>query len=250
MLPVIICEDQKEYRNYLEGLIKKHILIEELDMEVVLSVDNPDAVLHYIAQASPPFLYFLDIDLKDDSCSGIHLAQKIRKLDPRGFIVFITVHSEFSYMTFQYRVEAMDYILKDHPEAVPGRIRQCLFHARDLFSSANNRIHKVISLPIGEKILLIRQDDILCLHASQAAHKIEIITLDGLYEQTASLKDMMVLLDDKFFCCHRSWIINTAHIRELDRKRRVVILGNSMECPVSFRKLGALSELLSGRTLV
>ncbi len=249
MLPIIICDDQKEYRNYLKKLIEGYILIEELDMKVALSVDRPDAVLQYIAQAVPPYLYFLDIDLKGNTCSGIHLAQEIRKFDPRGFIVFITAHGEFSYMTFQYRVEAMDYILKDQPDAVPDRIRQCLFHARDLFSSANNDLHKVISLPEGEKVLLIRQDDVLCLHASHIAHKIEIITCEGIYEQAASLKDMMLLLDDKFFCCHKSWIINTAHIRQLDKKRRVAILENSTECPVSFRKMGPLLELLSGKII-
>lgn len=247
MLPIIVCDDQKEYRNYLKEMIEKFILIEGLDMEVVLSVGGPDAVLRYITQNPPPFLYFLDIDLKVNSCSGINLAQEIRRLDPRGFIVFITAHGEFSYMTFQYRVEAMDYILKDHPETVPGRIKQCLFYAKDLFSSANNEIHKVISLPIGEKILLIKQDDILCLHASQAAHKIEIITCEGIYEQSTSLKDMLALLDSKFFSCHKSWIINTTYIRQLDKKKRIVILENNMECPVSFRKMGALLELLPNR---
>lgn len=244
MLPVIICDDQKQHRNYLEGLIAKFILIEELDMKVVFSDHDPAAVLHYITQNPPPFLYFLDMDLKDKSYSGISLAQEIRKFDPRGFIVFITAHSEFSHMTFQYRVEAMDYILKDQPQTVPDRVRQCLLHAKELFSSTNNEIHKVISVPIGEKILLIKQDDILCLHASQAAHKIEIITYEGIYEQTSSLKDMMELLDDKFFSCHKSWIVNIAYIKQINKKKRVVILENNMECPVSFRRMGALLELL------
>ena len=136
-------------------------------------------------------------------------------LDPRGFIVFITAHGELSHMTFQYCIEAMDYIVKDYPERIPDRIKQCLFHAKDLISSKNNTIHKVISLTFGEnkmlifrketghsilfakmtvrrflstwisltfgeKVLLIKQEDLLCLHASQSAHKIKIYTNEGI----------------------------------------------------------------------
>lgn len=45
--------------------------------------------------------------------NGFELAQEIRKFDPRGFIIFITTHAELSYMTFTYKVEALDYIIKD-----------------------------------------------------------------------------------------------------------------------------------------
>lgn len=245
MLPVIICDDQDEYRNTLEKIIKNYILIEALDMDVVLSTGNGSSVLDYISQSASPFLYFLDVDLKDESCSGIDLAQKIRKLDPRGFIVFITVHSELSYMTFQYCIEAMDYIVKDYPETVPERVRQCLFHAKDLFSSTQNSIHKTISIPIGEKILLVKQDDILCLQASQASHKITVFTHEGVYEQATSLKDMVTLLGDQFFFCHKSCIINTTYIKLFDKKKRTVTLENNMKCPVSFRKTRSLSEFLS-----
>ena len=247
MLPIIICDDQIEHRNYIKELVEKYILIEELDMKIMLSVGNPQAVIQYVSQAAPPFLYLLDVDLKDDSCSGITLAQKIRMLDPRGFIVFITAHGELSHMTFQYCIEAMDYIVKDYPERIPDRIKQCLFHAKDLISSKNNTIHKVISLTFGEKVLLIKQEDLLCLHASQSAHKIKIYTNEGIYEQSTSLKDIMQQLDDRFLLCHKSWIINTEYIKQVDKKRRTVILANSMECPVSFRKMSILLSRLSNK---
>ena len=242
MLPIIICDDQEEYRAYLENLIKKHICIEELDMDVVLSAGKPDAVLHYISENRTPFLYFLDVDLKDNSCSGIDLASQIRKHDPRGFIVFITVHNELSHMTFQYRVEAMDYIVKDDSENVPDRIKQCLLHARELFSSKSNEVHKTIRLNVGEKVLFFRQEDIVCIQASSNAHKIRIFTHEGIYEQAGSLREMAEQLDENFLHCHKSCIINTAYIKQIDKKRRSVILSNGMECPVSFRRMKALSE--------
>ncbi len=237
MLPILICDDQKEYRTYLEKLIKNNICIEELDMQIVLSTDRPDSVLRYISENSPPFLYFLDVDLKDDACSGIELARMIRKYDPRGFIVFITVHSEFSVMTFQYRVEAMDYILKDIPEEIPSRINQCLLYAKELFSSKNNDIHKTIRLNIGEKILLLKQENIICLQTLPNSHKIRIFTSEGIYEQIGSLREMAETLNENFLLCHKSYLINKHHIQKIDRRQHTVTLSTGIECPVSFRKM-------------
>ena len=45
MLPIIICDDQIEHRNYIKELVEKYILIEELDMKIMLSVGNPQAVI-------------------------------------------------------------------------------------------------------------------------------------------------------------------------------------------------------------
>ena len=61
MLPIIICDDDNRYRNYLEEIIRKCIFIEELDMEVALSSDCAGKVLQYIKENQAPFLYFLDV---------------------------------------------------------------------------------------------------------------------------------------------------------------------------------------------
>ena len=57
--------------------------------------------------------------------TGLTLAQEIRKYDPRGFIIFVTTHSEMSYMTFIYKLEALDFILKDEPKELPKIILHC-----------------------------------------------------------------------------------------------------------------------------
>lgn len=95
MLPIIICDDQIEHRNYIKELVEKYILIEELDMKIMLSVGNPQAVIQYVSQSAPPFLYFLDVDLKDDSCSGITLAQKSVCLIPEASLYLSPLMANF-----------------------------------------------------------------------------------------------------------------------------------------------------------
>ena len=113
MLNVFICEDNTIERNKFEKIIKDIIMIENLDMDVSLSTGNPEDILSYLDNNSVSGLYFLDIDLKN-KINVLKLAEKIREYDPRGFIVFVTTHAEMSYLTFIYKVEAMDYIIKDN----------------------------------------------------------------------------------------------------------------------------------------
>ena len=54
------------------------------------------------------------------------MAEKIRDIDSLGYIIFITTHSELTYLTFKYRVEAMDFILKDNVNEIDFRINECL----------------------------------------------------------------------------------------------------------------------------
>lgn len=104
-------KDDDAQRKSVVQNIHNTVLIEELDMQLLLDTSDPYKLLEMVKANQNTGIYFLDIDLKCDM-NGMKLAQEIRKFDPRGFIVFITAHSELSYMTFQYRVEAMDFVLR------------------------------------------------------------------------------------------------------------------------------------------
>ena len=111
MLKAFICEDNKNQREKLTKIIEDIILIENYDMDLGLSTSDPYELINSITGTTNTGIYFLDVDLHSD-INGIQLAEKIREHDPRGFIVFITTHAEMSYLTFIYKVEAMDYIIK------------------------------------------------------------------------------------------------------------------------------------------
>lgn len=106
MLYIFVCEDNAVQRQAIVQTIQNTVLIEELDMRLVLDTGDPYVLLEKIKGSQSTGIYFLDIDL-GSNINGMKLAQQIRLFDPRGFIIFITAHSELSYMTFQYRVEAM-----------------------------------------------------------------------------------------------------------------------------------------------
>ena len=161
MLSVFICEDVISQKKQLEKYIKDYIMMEELDMELVLSTDNPYDILAYLkANPNTIGLYFLDVDLKSD-ITGIGLASEIRELDVLGNIVFVTTHGELTYLTFVYKVEAMDYIIKDTPEKICKRIQECLDIANKRHLNDQNSEKKLFKIKTGSSVRYIDHSEIM-----------------------------------------------------------------------------------------
>ena len=93
MLKLYICEDIEVQRNRMQQVIENMILMEELDMEFGCVSEDPHRILDTVKETGEVGIYFLDIALGADM-TGLTLAQEIRKYDPRGFIIFVTTHSE------------------------------------------------------------------------------------------------------------------------------------------------------------
>ena len=174
MLDIFVCEDNAVQRQAIVQIIQNTVLIEELDIQLVLNTGDPYVLLEKIKTSQNTGIYFLDIDLGSD-LNGMQLAKQIRLFDPRGFIIFITAHSELSYMTFQYRVEAMDFILKDNPAETKVKIRECLLNAMERYTLQTNKTHKVYTIETGGRKISINYDDILFFETSCNPHKTVIL---------------------------------------------------------------------------
>lgn len=240
MLNIFICEDNEEQRSKITKIVEDIIFIEDFDMQIAASTDNPNRVLDYIKESKTNGLYFLDVDLQSE-INGIKLAEEIREYDPRGFIVFITTHAEMSYLTFMYKVEAMDYIIKDNYNSIKERVHQCINNANKKYSSSSNEIQKVFSIKSIDKVINIEYDKIVFFETSDTIHKVKLHALNRKIEFYAQMKDVEESLDERFCRCHRSFIVNKDHIKEVDKINRVVYMTNGQDCLVSTR---GIKELL------
>lgn len=239
MLRIFVCEDNKEQRERFAKIIQDITLIENFDMELTMTTAKPDDILNYLSENDISGLYFLDIDLKS-SINGIELAAKIRQSDPRGFIVFITTHSEMSYLTFIYKVEAMDYIIKDNYNNIKERIHQCIVDAHKKYSAKATDLQKVFSMKADDKIINVEYSKILFFETSSTIHKVIVHTLDRQIEFYAKLKDIESKLDSRFYRCHKSFIVNKDNIREIDLNNRCLKMVNGQTCLISTRMMKGL----------
>lgn len=241
MLKIFVCEDNKEQRERFTKIIQDVILIENYDMELALATEKPDDIINYISENTVSGLYFLDIDLKT-SINGIELATKIREYDPRGFIVFVTTHAEMSYLTFIYKVEAMDYIIKDNYNNIKERIHQCIADANKKYSAKATDLQKVFSIKANDKIINIEYSKILFFETSPVIHKVIIHALDRQIEFYAKMKVIEEKLDSRFYRCHKSYIVNKDNIKEIDLRNRCIYMINGEECLISTRLLKGLTK--------
>lgn len=241
MLPIFLCDDVEENLLHIRNIIEKQIFIEELDMKVVCATQYPEKLLSVIKNSSKPALYFLDVEMKHEM-NGFCLAEKIREIDPRGFVVFITAHEEMSYLAFRYQLEAMDYISKGQTQEIPERILECLKNAQRRLVSKNNNVHKVLKVSAGEKIMLLSQEDIYCISTCATAHKIKVYLRDSVYEYFNTLQEIQQQLSEEFCQCHKSCIVNMQYVASFQEKERKLHLKNGQVCPVAVRKIRAVSE--------
>ena len=239
MLDIFVCEDNAAQRRTVVNIIQNTVLIEELDMQLILDTGDPYMLLEKVKAGQNTGIYFLDIDL-NSSMNGMKLAQQIRLYDPRGFIVFITAHSEMSYMTFQYRVEAMDFVLKDNPAEAKVKLRECLLSAMERHTLQTNKTHKVYNLETGGRKISVDYEDILFFETSSNIHKVILHAKDRQIEFPSTLKELAGALDSSFVRCHRAFLVNKNNIKEVDTKNRIIHFANGETCLMSTRMMKGL----------
>lgn len=236
---IYICEDSIEQLNHVKKVIANYIMIEQLDMTLALATTNPYELIAKVENSNDIGIYFLDIDLSSD-INGVQLAQKIREFDALGHIIFITSHSELTYLTFKYKVSALDFIIKDDITQLDHSIRECLEVCQKRLQSIIER-EKIDKLEIksGSQKLFINYDDIIFFESSPNPHRIILHLVNRRLEFYGNLKEYDDL-DDRFFRCHQSYIINVDHITSIDKKNRLVHFHNGETCYISSRKINKL----------
>lgn len=249
METIYICEDDPQQIACLEQTVQDYIAFHcENNLPKIASFTDPYKLLSHIQEKNKFSVYLLDIAL-NSQINGIQLADRIRKLDPLGFIIFITCHDEYMPLTFRHRVGALDYIAKDSDD-FKSRVMQALQMAYDRFrtsmlSQEENNYPASFCLQNGATLHHIYYRDILYIKTVKE-HRIRIFTCSGYIEYYGSLKDLQRQLpSDQFFQCHRSAIINIYAIETVNTAKNFVVMKNDITLPLSKYKKDTLIQLLT-----
>ena len=231
MLYVYICEDDQGQLTRTTECVQKYISIHNLSVKVACSSVSPNEVINHRKQNKVAGLYFLDVDLGNDM-TGLQLAEEIRKIDPRGFIVFITSDADSLMLTFKYKIEAMDYIVKGSQDQ-NKRIRECIKNAYEKYMTRktsplqSNFVFK-LSLEYADYEdgdIKLYKNDRVCIEYSKilyfeskphADNVVIIYTENSRYEFRSRLGYVERDVDkNNFHRCHRSYIVNLNKIAAL-----------------------------------
>lgn len=208
-------------------------------MEIVLSTANPTKVIELVKNTPIKRLYFLDIELKTDE-SGLNLAMKIRDYDAEGMIVFITSHIELSHLSFEYKLSALDFIMKREFEGMKKRIADCLDTAFKRHSSPTIDNQK-LKIKVNQKIEYYDFSDIIFFETHGDSKEVVLYTAYDRVQTNLTLKSIAAM-DERLWRCHRSFLINRDYIKYVDYKEAKVFLKNGDSCDISRREMKKYKE--------
>jgi len=238
---IFIVEDNEMIIAQMRQYICEYISMYQLPADLQVVGERFESILDRI-DTDPPLsnVYFLDIVLGGAS-NGLKLAQKIRSKDIFGYIIFVTSHMEFAFPAIQYKVRALDYILKGDDE-LRQRIFQCLDTVRSELSRNPNADEPTILIRTSGTNFIIPMKDIVYLETNTAKRSIILHTHDKSIEFRGTLDELQHSLNDNFYRCHRSFLINLQHVQTISNKRNDlhVMMSHGFKCLISPRYLKGL----------
>jgi two-component system response regulator AgrA len=244
MIHIYLCEDNKKQLDRWEDIIEKYLIMNPTESKLFCSASKPEDLLSIRRRSSTTGLYFLDIDLQANK-NGIELAQEIRKYDPRGYIVFVTTHSEMAVLTFRYKVEAMDFIAKDDTDTLPEQICSCIQNAERNYKALLDSSNRLLSIKVDKDSLVLDQNDIVAITTGDDSHKLTIHTKTGIRQISGSLKEFHATLNSGFCQCNRSTIVNLKHVLKYSRENAMLLMDNKETYSVSIRMMGKVQKALN-----
>lgn len=237
-MKVVICEDNEVQLSYIQRVIENYAMMEDNGIEVVLATSNPNEIVQFI-ETEQADCYFLDIDLNHEM-TGIVLGDILRKQDPICSIIFVTTHAEMTYLTFMYKIAALDFIIKDQSDQMQYKILDTLKIAHQKYKQiGQQQVSSKIQIKTNGQTRNIDISAIYFLEASPILHKVILHLENEYFEFYGRLKDFEQI-DEQLYRCHKAFIVNRAHIDRIDYKERIVYLKNGETCFASARLIKGL----------
>ena len=118
MVKIILCDDNQVFLENLRREIRTILKRNNVDSEIYIFNSLESIRSDLIPQAN---IFFLDIDFSDRQYTGIDIAKKIRSINERAVIIFVTNYIQ--YAPEGYEVQAFRYLLKS---SIATKLDRCL----------------------------------------------------------------------------------------------------------------------------
>ena len=160
-----------------------------------------------------------------------------------GKIVFITAHAELLCLTFQYKIEATDYIIKNIHSSVSlaNRIKECIDFAIKCYLNKYCSPKDGFKVKIGNQVQIISFEEIMFFQPYSNPHIIVLYTENGKIEFRGSLKSIEKT-SPNLYRCHQSFVVNVKNIKRIDKAKKEIEMVNGQVISVTRKKLKSLIE--------
>ena len=158
---------------------------------------------------------------------------------------FIKIRDKYCLVNVFEKLESENketYIIKDDYNRIRERIGQCIEDANTKYSAKTTELQKIFTIKSVDKIINIEYKKILFFETAPIIHKVIVHAIDRQIEFYAKMKDIEQRLDDRFYRCHKSFIVNRDNINEIDFTKRCIYMINGEQCLISTRLMKGLKN--------
>lgn len=215
---IAICDDEAIQREMLHKLLSEWAVDKGVNVSIV-PFPNAESFLYQWEEDKEFDLLILDIEM--GKCSGMELAERIRRTDEELPILFITGYEQ--YMAQGYEVSALHYLMK------PVQ-KEKLFAVLDRFQKRRKP---------EEKLFFQSEEGALSLALSQIwyveafGHRCVIHSDKQEWTLRQSISEVEGSLSSylQFVRCHRSYLVNLQKVSMILKSE--LVLDNGQQLPLS-----------------
>ena len=219
---IAICEDIPEETRRLMEMIGRYLETNSLEADVEYFESGEDFLPAF--EPGKYQIIFMDIFMRKNGLTGMEVAEKVSRADREAAIIFVTTSKEFFLDGYSF---AVFYITKPYDyEKLAEAMDRCWIQIE--------RYAKTIEVVVDRRPRQIRLRDIYSVESlgrtcvfRTASHELTAASLviDGLADR----------LGESFVMCHRSYIVNLLHVKEIasEKRDKIFIMENGDRVPIS-----------------
>lgn len=224
-LHIAVCEDNTEEQKKLLAILEQS----EIELETTVFANGEDFLKIY--RQDKYDLLLMDIYMK--GMTGVEVVTEIRKKDETLIVAFIT--SSTDHALESYRLKALQYIEKPVNEKAIRTLLQFVRLKKENTPRFVLRFgRKEHSLPF-EKILYVEQID----------HTLHVHLADGEVLETTGNLDKIEpqFVEQPFFRCHKSYLVNLSHVVKMDKALMVFVMNEGSQVHIRRESLGKAKKV-------
>lgn len=241
----ILVDDEEGARNVLSNLLATYCP----QIKIIDKCEDVEQAVISIKKNKPD-LVFLDIEMPN--YSGYEITSFFEKIDFE--IIFVTAYDHYAVKAFE--ISALDYILKPIDiDRLKESITKFENRAKNKNASVNYQVLKeslkdntikkiVVPFQGDQKVLLL--ENIIAIEASESYSVIHTINSNKIMV-SKNLKHFEKLFEsnDNLLRTHKSWIVNSAFIKEYSKSDLTILLNNRIIAKLSKYKKQLFEAALS-----
>ena len=218
MLNFVLCDDNINVLNKFSKMLDLIFVNNDLDGHIALITPDPNEVLEYM-KSNTVDVVILDIDFKSN-IPGIDIANKIRKVNKRTYLIFATAHLE--YLMLAYKYKTFDYLPK------PISLENLESTILRLYNDINQDTTTQDFIKIHNRNTIIRADSICFIEKDNT--KIIFRSPEASYSVYSSFSKIQTELPHNFVRCHKSYIVNINNVQSIENNVIHFDKTNTLNC--------------------